>query len=64
MTQRRVENTRVHFWKFSPVSVKIENEGQKMKSNLGLIHFNNLTAIGNERAGLSAMEAFDPQWPS
>ena len=33
MTQRRVENTRVHFWTFSPVSVKIENEGQKMKSN-------------------------------
>ena len=24
MTQRRVENTRVHFWKFSPVSVKSE----------------------------------------
>ena len=23
MTQRRVENTRVHFWTFSPVSVKI-----------------------------------------
>ena len=22
MTQRRVENTRVHFWTFSPVSVK------------------------------------------
>ena len=22
MTQRRVENTRVHFWMFSPVSVK------------------------------------------
>ena len=24
MTQRRVENTRVHFWTFSPVSVKVE----------------------------------------
>ena len=24
MTQRRVENTRVRFWTFSPVSVKIE----------------------------------------
>ena len=23
MTQRRVENTRVHFWTFSPVSVKL-----------------------------------------
>ena len=23
MTQRRVENTRVHFWTFSPVSVNI-----------------------------------------
>ena len=22
MTQRRVENTRVHFWTFSPISVK------------------------------------------
>ena len=25
MTQRRVENTPVHFWTFSPVSVKAEN---------------------------------------
>ena len=25
MTQRRVKNTRVHFWKFSPVSVKFQN---------------------------------------
>ena len=25
MTQRRVENTRVHFWTFSPVSVKLPN---------------------------------------
>ena len=25
MTQRRVENTRVHFWTFSPVSVNIES---------------------------------------
>ena len=23
ITQRRVENTRVHFWTFSPVSVKV-----------------------------------------
>ena len=23
MTQRRVENTRVHFWTFSPVSVNL-----------------------------------------
>ena len=26
MTQRRVENTRVHFWTFSPVSVKLLHE--------------------------------------
>ena len=26
MTQRRVENTRVHFWTFSPVSVKNQNK--------------------------------------
>ena len=25
MTQRRVENTRVHFWPFSPLSVKFSN---------------------------------------
>ena len=25
MTQRRVENTRVHFWTFSPLSVKFSN---------------------------------------
>ena len=26
MTQRRVENTRVHFWTFSPVSVKFHSQ--------------------------------------
>ena len=29
----------------------------------GLIHFNNLTAVGNVRAGLSAMESALPVWP-
>ena len=27
MTQRRVENTRVHFWTFPPVSVKVSLMG-------------------------------------
>ena len=29
MTQRRVENTRVHFWTFSPVSVKTDRNSLK-----------------------------------
>ena len=40
MTQRRVENTRVHFWTFSPVSVNktpvlcTQDQGCKFRQNL------------------------------
>ena len=30
MTQRRVENTRVHFWSFSPVSVKVRANFERL----------------------------------
>ena len=34
MTQRRVENTRVHFWTFSPVSVKSRKTAQPLEVKL------------------------------
>ena len=34
MSQRRVENTRVHFWTFSPVSVKVSVVVEKFSMKL------------------------------
>ena len=38
MTQRRVENTRVHFWTFSPVSVNIWLEISSIKIEVNQVN--------------------------
>ena len=38
MTQRRVENTRVQFWTFSPVSVKLTDKESRVKNLIKVIN--------------------------
>ena len=51
MTQRQVENTRVHFWTFSPVSCNLQIVTYKIKY-LGNVLSRDLNDYGILRVGL------------